>query len=391
MRLALALTVLTAAGASTLWQPPPGPVGSSSPGEVPREVPWVAQGAESRADRAGGTAVQPAAAVSPVALTNPAQPRTAPGPVGAQGIPGNVLDAYRAAADLAARTTPRCKLPWHLLASIGRIESGHARGGRADAAGTTSPAILGPVLAGGPGVAAIRDTDGGRWDGDGTWDRAVGPMQFIPGTWARYGTDGNGDGVASPHNVFDATAAAAGYLCSGGMDLSRPGDRRAAVFRYNHSESYVDTVLAWSEAYATGTRVIPAALVSHAVDQTARPPAPATAPAKPAVVAAPDKPAAVAAPAAPAPTSKPEAPPAPSATASATSSVAPTATTKPEPPRRPAWTEASATLLKVCLKMLSRGHEGTPAHARRCAATFEEAVAAGVVTEDEVEAARTPR
>ncbi len=56
------------------------------------------------------------------------------------------------------------------------------------------PPVRGPALSGGA-FSAIRDTDGGRYDGDPVWDRAVGPMQFIPGTWRIWGADGNGDGV----------------------------------------------------------------------------------------------------------------------------------------------------------------------------------------------------
>jgi hypothetical protein len=179
---------------------------------------------------------------------------TAP-PAGPLGIPGPVFEAYlRAEAHLAAGR-PDCHIDWPLLASIGRIESGHARGGRVDAAGTTVAPILGPVLDGGPGIAAIHDTDGGRYDGDPVWDRAVGPMQFIPATWEAYGADGNGDGVRDPHNVFDAAVGAGRLLCAGGADLRLPDARAAAVFRYNHSEDYVRIVLVWADAYAQRTAV----------------------------------------------------------------------------------------------------------------------------------------
>ena len=82
-------------------------------------------------------------------------------PDGPLGIPGMMLEAYMQAADRLASSQPNCNLDWPLLASIGRIESNHARGGRVDTAGNTMPHILGPVLNGG-GFAAIRDTDGGR-------------------------------------------------------------------------------------------------------------------------------------------------------------------------------------------------------------------------------------
>ncbi|MDQ1625225.1 MAG: hypothetical protein QOJ49_723 [Actinomycetota bacterium] len=170
-------------------------------------------------------------------------------------IPARVLSAYRAAAAEMSRADSSCHLTWPLLAGIGRIESGHARGGAIDGSGRTLSPILGPVLDGGSGFAAIPDTDNGRFDGDPVWDRAVGPMQFIPSSWARYGRDGNGDGRADPHNVDDAALAAAAYLCAGDRDLRDTAQLRRAVFGYNHSWDYVATVLAWARAYAGGGSV----------------------------------------------------------------------------------------------------------------------------------------
>ncbi|MBO0517868.1 lytic transglycosylase, partial [Streptomyces beijiangensis] len=101
--------------------------------------------------------------------------------------------AYKQAQQTVAGTDPGCHLPWQLLAAIGKVESGQARGGRVDAGGTTLSPILGPVL-NGVGFANISDTDHGQYDGDSTHDRAVGPMQFIPSTWKTWGQDANGDG-----------------------------------------------------------------------------------------------------------------------------------------------------------------------------------------------------
>ncbi|WP_424189035.1 lytic murein transglycosylase [Actinokineospora sp. G85] len=179
-------------------------------------------------------------------------------PAAASGVPENMLAAYRSAEAAMSGTAPACALRWYHLAGIGKIESGHARGGQADAAGDTAPRILGPVLAGGPGVAAIRDTDAGRLDTDPVWDRAVGPMQFIPGTWTRYAADANGDGTADPHNIADATLGAARYLCSGNLRLDNPADLSAAVFRYNHSTEYVATVTGWMRIYSDGAVPVPA-------------------------------------------------------------------------------------------------------------------------------------
>lgn len=174
---------------------------------------------------------------------------------GQLGIPAIMLAAYQKAEANLDASMPGCGLHWSLLAGIGRIESGHARGGRVDAAGTTLTPILGPELDGRPGFAAISDTDDGEYDRDSVHDRAVGPMQFIPSTWLGYAVDGNGDGIASPHNAFDAATAAGKYLCSDGLDLTDPEQLLQAVYRYNHSMSYVQNVLTWANSYARG--VIP--------------------------------------------------------------------------------------------------------------------------------------
>ena len=168
----------------------------------------------------------------------------------APGISPVVLDAYGKAVSRSVRMYPSCQLSWWLLAAIGQVESGNARGRTVAADGSTSPRILGVALDGRPGVALIRDSDAGRWDGDTTYDRAVGPLQFIPSTWRSSGRDGNGDGVADPHNVYDAAASAAGYLCGYGRDLTQPSDLRAAVLAYNHSDSYLVAVLRWATVFS---------------------------------------------------------------------------------------------------------------------------------------------
>ncbi|MCC3331794.1 lytic murein transglycosylase [Nocardia abscessus] len=182
----------------------------------------------------------------PFAGVVPLQEVTLPAVGGALGIPEVVLAAYRNAELALGSSAPGCGLSWHLLAGIGRIESGHARGGRTDAAGTTVSPILGPALDGSlPGNEVIRAADGG-------YVRALGPMQFLPGTWGGYGADGNGDGVADPHNVFDAALAAGKYLCSGGVDLRDRSQELRAVLRYNNSMAYAANVLSWSAAYRSG-------------------------------------------------------------------------------------------------------------------------------------------
>ncbi|MGW8681279.1 lytic transglycosylase domain-containing protein [Streptomyces sp. NPDC055817] len=192
-----------------------------------------------------------------------APPSTGPGSPGGTGtgaheagIPATVLDAYKKAEAELAATKPGCNLPWQLLAAIGKVESGQARGGNVDANGTTLKPILGPVL-NGNGFARITDTDNGAYDGDTTHDRAVGPMQFIPSTWEWSGRDGNGDGKKDPNNIYDAALAAGHYLCRGDRDLSQSGGLHAAILSYNHSQEYLNTVLTWLEYYRKGTHEVP--------------------------------------------------------------------------------------------------------------------------------------
>ncbi len=66
-------------------------------------------------------------------------------------------------------------------------------------------------------------------------------MQFVPGTWEAYATDGDGDGSADIMNALDALHSAARLLCAnGGAD---PASLRSALWNYNHSEDYVDEVI----------------------------------------------------------------------------------------------------------------------------------------------------
>ncbi|MER7191148.1 lytic murein transglycosylase [Streptomyces flaveolus] len=172
------------------------------------------------------------------------------------GIPATVLDAYKKAESELRRTKPGCNLPWQLLAAIGKVESGQARGGRVDANGTTTSQIIGPQLDGN-GFALIKDTDNGVYDGNSSYDNAVGPMQFIPSTWAWAGRDGNGDGKKDPNNVYDAALAAGHYLCRNGWDLSVQADLNRAILSYNNSQEYLHTVLSWLEYYRKGTHEVP--------------------------------------------------------------------------------------------------------------------------------------
>ena len=171
---------------------------------------------------------------------------------GDRSIPAEALAAYKAAAGRLAAEQPQCHLEWPLLAAIGRIESDHGRDitGQIVQAGFVHQAILGPVLNGTDGNALIRDTDHGVLDGNKQFDRAVGPMQFIPSTWRIFGRDGNGDGRADPNNISDAALATATYLCAGGRDLQQGDELRAAILGYNHSTDYLRAVVAWMAVYS---------------------------------------------------------------------------------------------------------------------------------------------
>jgi hypothetical protein len=175
------------------------------------------------------------------------------------GLPLAAEKAYRRAAAAMERIDPGCQLPWTLLAGIGRVESDHGRygGARLGADGYSRPRIIGLQLDGAGPVAAIRDTDDGKLDGDKIWDRAVGPMQFIPSTWELAARDGDGDGEMSPHDLDDAAAAAAAYLCSGSGSLLYPSSQSAAIYRYNQDDYYVALVQAFEVGYRTGVFVIP--------------------------------------------------------------------------------------------------------------------------------------
>lgn len=123
-------------------------------------------------------------------------------------IPSAYLGDYgRAAAEYG--------LDWTKLAAVGQIESDQ---GRSQV----------------PGVGAGTNPAG-----------AAGPAQFLGSTWARYGVDADGRGSSNPYDPADAITAMAAYLKASGA----PEDWRAALFAYNHSSAYVDSVLALSRRY----------------------------------------------------------------------------------------------------------------------------------------------
>ena len=170
------------------------------------------------------------------------------------GIPAAALSAYQRAEAVINSADKACNLSWQLIAAIGRVESDHGRyaGNALNAKGVATPGIYGIALNGKNNTSLIGDTDAGQYDNDTTYDRAVGPMQFIPSTWSVVGVDADSDGVRNPQDIDDAALATAVYLCSGTDDLSTLSGQRTSVYRYNHSEAYVDLVLSVADNYLAG-------------------------------------------------------------------------------------------------------------------------------------------
>lgn len=174
-------------------------------------------------------------------------------------IPDQALAAYQRAAAVIDTADLSCHLDWTLLAAIGQVESDHGRvgGSRLDGHGVATPPIIGPRLDGRHGTSLVRDTDAGRLDHDRHYDHAVGPMQFLPSTWAVVAVDGDGDGRRNVQDINDAALGSAVYLCAGGGDLATRAGTRAALHRYNPSAAYVATVLAVARAIRTSSVFAP--------------------------------------------------------------------------------------------------------------------------------------
>jgi membrane-bound lytic murein transglycosylase B len=182
---------------------------------------------------------------------------TAASPVGNSDIPRLFLDAYRKAAGAMQKRAAHCRVAWPAVAAIGKVESNHGRyrGAQLALNGDVYPRIIGIPLDGTRNTRVIKDTDKGQFDLDTEYDRAVGPMQFIPSTWTRIAQDGNGDGTKDANNAYDAALGTAAYLCravpAGGLDTEEA--IRRAFYSYNHSNAYVDHVLWWMRAFESLT------------------------------------------------------------------------------------------------------------------------------------------
>ena len=172
-------------------------------------------------------------------------------------IPLVAYDAYRSASDAASGVTESCEVDWAIVAGIAQVESRHGRidgDHELSAGGDVEPPIRGRPLDGTRGTQTIVDTDDGELDGDATWDRAMGPLQFIPTTWRELGRDGNDDGAADPDNLYDASLTAVAHLCLREPgDYSDRGELRRALIAYNASGHYADDVLRWIDRYRAGS------------------------------------------------------------------------------------------------------------------------------------------
>lgn len=270
---ASAIAVLATVGLSMDTSPPEAPdivpLAEASPGTT-TAVPNTAV-AESTEPSPVEESADPASVDDPGAAH--IEPATIPdGPL---GIPGIALDAYHRATDRLNAEQPGCEMDWTVLAGIGQVESNQGRG-KFDVHGNTIGRILGPRLDGSlPGTAVITDTDGGRFDGDPEFDRAVGPVQFIPSTWKLLGRDGNADGVADPNNIYDGALSAATLLCNQGGSMADPAARTRAILAYNNSLAYVANVNAWAHGYAVNAFPLPSDLPEiHQPEPTVEPPEP---------------------------------------------------------------------------------------------------------------------
>ncbi|WP_246607263.1 lytic transglycosylase domain-containing protein [Paractinoplanes toevensis] len=172
------------------------------------------------------------------------------------GIPVVAVQAYGYAELVLSRTMPGCHLSWTTIAAIASVESAHgsANGAVLGVDGSVSPPIYGLPLDGKGGRQLIADSDQGTLDGDTTYDRAVGPLQFIPSTWNSYKVDADNSGVADPNDIDDASLTAATYLCQGGRDLSKAESWWDAILSYNAVQPYAQKVFEAANDYGQRSR-----------------------------------------------------------------------------------------------------------------------------------------
>ncbi|MCD2195186.1 lytic transglycosylase domain-containing protein [Actinomycetospora endophytica] len=239
LRLAVVLGVLSLAGAALFWGTHLLPDGGDTADVPALEV--------APAPIVLGTVGQPAAATASVPGT--AQLRSwAADLAGRTGIPPRALEAYGLAELVVGRLDPACHLSWVTVAGLARIESDHGRyhGSQVAPDGEVVPPVIGVPLDGTHGNESIAGPDGGSV-------RARGPLQFIPSTWATWGTDMHGTGRADVDNIDDAAVTAGRYLCADGRDVATGPGWTSAVLSYDASADYARRVFTAASAYASGT------------------------------------------------------------------------------------------------------------------------------------------
>jgi hypothetical protein len=173
-------------------------------------------------------------------------------------IPEVALQAYGYAQLSVQGQTPGCHLTWTTLAGIGSVESNHGQAGGAVLASTgrSTPPILGPALDGKGGRALVADTDAGAFDGDTTFDHAMGPLGILPSAWRAEQIDADGDGILDPYDIDDAALAMARLLCSGNDDMAQRAGWMKAVARQHTGTAYAQSVFNAADSYGQRTRDI---------------------------------------------------------------------------------------------------------------------------------------
>ncbi|WP_236028705.1 lytic transglycosylase domain-containing protein [Paractinoplanes lichenicola] len=269
----IAVVLLGAAGTAGAYLVPEALQSAPSPSATP-DFPLEAAAGVPSAGQPGGLPESPLGGLPSAAVPTQAQtvaPTTAvqnggrpadalagwAGQIGTRvGIPVVAVQAYGYAELVTARTTPSCRLSWTTLAAIAKVESSHgsANGAVLSTDGTALPAILGLPLDGKGGRQLIPDTDRGALDQDTTYDRAVGPMQFIPATWNSYKVDADNNGIADPNDIDDAAMTAAKYLCQNGRDMSRADSWWDSILTYNAVRPYAQKVFDAANDYGKRSR-----------------------------------------------------------------------------------------------------------------------------------------
>ncbi|MEU9044518.1 MULTISPECIES: C40 family peptidase [unclassified Kitasatospora] len=210
-------------------------------------------------------------ALALVSEVDPADPGSTAPVASVGGIPARMMTAYVRAAGMMSTLVPGCRgMAWQVIAGIGKVESDHADGHKIADDGLITPPIIGLRLDGsgkGGNTTPVRDSDGGRWDGDTEFDHAVGPMQFLPATFAGYADRVRPGGGANPNNADDESLATALYLCGDGRDLTDTEQLKKAIYSYNYSSAYVDEVIGWIHQYTSLGSSVPTGDVSDTVKQ----------------------------------------------------------------------------------------------------------------------------